>query len=266
MENNQLSVVEDSSMLVFGSQNNFENAQRMAKALCSSTIVPVMYQGEKNLPNCIVALEMANRIKMSPLMVMQNLYIVHGNPGWSSKFLIAALNVCGRFSPLRYEWRGTEGQDDWGCRACAYDKSGEKLEGAWVDIAMSKKEGWYSKSGSKWQSMPQLMLQYRAGAFFARTYAPEIGMGMQTTEEIYDSQPIPVEGRVISSEISISEIKSESQAKDALLKGLINKDEYGNLTESLKKGPEENSEKDYVKDLIDNNAFGLKDIEKEHGK
>ena len=66
-----------------------------------------MYQGEKNLPNCIVALEMANRIKMSPLMVMQNLYIVHGNPGWSSKFLIAALNVSGRFSPIRYEWRGT---------------------------------------------------------------------------------------------------------------------------------------------------------------
>ncbi|OFY43965.1 MAG: hypothetical protein A2X18_07495 [Bacteroidetes bacterium GWF2_40_14] len=177
---------QNDNMLVFGSLANFENAQRMAKSLCSSTIVPKNYQGETNLANCIVALEMANRIRMSPLMVMQNLYIVNGNPGWSSKFLIAALNVSGRFSPLRYEWKGEEPKDNWGCRAWATDKEGEKLLGAWVTIDMAKKEGWFGKAGSKWQTMPQLMLQYRAGAFFARTYAPEIGMGLQTAEELAD--------------------------------------------------------------------------------
>lgn len=185
---------ESSAMLVFSSQQNFESAQRMAMVLNRSTIVPVNYQGEKNLANCIIALEMANRIGMSPLMVMQNLYVVYGNPGWSSKFLIAALNVCGRFSPLRYEWRGDEDKDNWGCRAWATDKTGERLNGAWVTIDMAKKEGWYSKNGSKWQSMPQLMLQYRAGAFFARTYAPEIGMGLQTAEELHDVGQQVVEG------------------------------------------------------------------------
>lgn len=262
---NKLTVIEDNSMLVFGSQNNFENAQRMAKALCSSTIVPVMYQGEKNLPNCIVALEMANRIKMSPLMVMQNLYIVHGNPGWSSKFLIATLNVSGRFSPIRYEWRGTEGQDDWGCRAWAYDKSGEKLEGAWVDINMAKKEGWYSKNGSKWQTIPQLMLQYRAGAFFARTYAPEIGMGMQTAEELYDARPIPVEARVIPNEIDPETISTEQEAKDALLRGQIDKAKYDELLSKALGRKDEPEEKSFAEQQIANNAFGLKDIAKEHG-
>jgi len=198
-------VNESNAMLVFGSQSNFENAQRMAKVLNSSTIVPANYQGEKNLANCIIALEMSNRIGMSPLMVMQNLYVVYGNPGWSSKFLIAALNVTGRFTPLRYEYKGEEGKDSWGCRAWAIDKSGERLNGAWVTIDMAKKEGWYSKNGSKWQTIPELMLQYRSGAFFVRAYAPEIGMGLQTVEELNDAGPHVVDGSYVDMTAQVRE-------------------------------------------------------------
>lgn len=176
---------------VFSSSNNFEAAQRMAMALSKSTIVPKIYQATQDNPaavaNCIIALETANRIGASPMLVMQNLYIVYGNPGWSSKFLIACLNTCGRFTSLQYEFCGTEGQDDYGCRAWAIEKvTGEKVYGAWVTMNMAKKEGWYGKSGSKWQSMPQLMLQYRSAAFFQRAYAPEISMGMITVEEQED--------------------------------------------------------------------------------
>lgn len=186
-------------MSVFGGVQEFETAQRMAKVLCCSAIVPLQFQGEKNLPNCIVALEMANRIGASPLMVMQNLYVVHGNPSWSAKFLIACLNSCGRFTPLRYEFSGEKNTDSWSCRAKATDKeTGEELVGSWVSIEMAKKEGWYGKAGSKWQTMPELMLQYRASAFFQRTYAPEISMGMLTSEEqedisIQQEKPIDVE-------------------------------------------------------------------------
>ena len=181
---------QQNSMLVFSSLANFENAQRMAKCLAASTIIPVNYQGDKNISNCIIALEMANRIGASPLMVMQNLYIVHGNPGWSSKFLIAALNSCGRFAPLRYEFKGKEGADDWGCRAYTHEKNDKNsiLFGSWVTIGMAKAENWYGKAGSKWKTMPELMLQYRAAAFFQRAYAPEISMGMQTAEELNDIQ------------------------------------------------------------------------------
>jgi hypothetical protein len=38
--------------------------------------------------------------------------------------------------------------------------------------------------------MPELMLRYRSAAFFARIYAPDITLGMQTAEEVYDTQPI----------------------------------------------------------------------------
>lgn len=163
----------------------FELAQRAAKCLASSTLVPKEYQG--NLSNCIIALNMAQRIGADPLMVMQNLVIVHGRPTWSSQFLIATFNTCGKFSALRYEFFGEPGTDGWGCRATATELStGEKLTGTDVTIAIAKKEGWYGRNGSKWQSMPQQMLQYRAASWFVRTIAPELSMGLQTADEMHD--------------------------------------------------------------------------------
>lgn len=164
----------------------FELMQRIAKAFATSNLVPKAYQG--NLPNCMIALDMARRIGANPLMVMQNLYIVHGTPGWSSKFLIATVNTCGRYSTLRYEWFGTKGQDDYGCRAWAVEKeTGERLDGIVVDWAMVKAEGWNSKNGSKWLTMADQMFIYRAAAFWQRAYAPELGMGLVTEEEIRDT-------------------------------------------------------------------------------
>ena len=169
----------------FGSMEGFELMQRQASLLANSTLVPKEYQD--NLSNCVIALNMANRMGADPLMVMQNLYIVHGRPGWSSQFLISTFNASGRFSALRYEWVGKEGTDSWGCKAWAVEKStGERLEGSTVTIEIAKKEGWYSRNGSKWQTMPAQMLMYRSAAWFIRAYAPEIAMGMHTTDEIID--------------------------------------------------------------------------------
>lgn len=168
----------------FSSAESFESAQRMAKALCSSNIVPESFRGIDNIGNAIVALEMAQRIGASPLAVMQNLHIIHGRPSWSSTFIIAAINSCGRFSPLRFDVTG-EG-DNRQCIAWATDRTGERLEGPPSSIAMAKKEGWYSKNGSKWVTMPELMLRYRAAAFFGRLYAPDVLNGMHTADEVED--------------------------------------------------------------------------------
>lgn len=169
----------------FATLQSFELMQRAAKLLASSSLVPKEYQG--NIPNCTIALNMAQRMGADPLMVMQHLYLVHGRPGWSAQFLIASFNQCGRFAAIRYRWSGTEGKDDWGCQAYALERSqDEVINGPTITIALAKKEGWYQKSGSKWQSIPQLMLMYRAAAWLVRTHAPEISMGLQTQEEIHD--------------------------------------------------------------------------------
>lgn len=188
---NELTTTEQqngTAVTAFANDNAFNGAVKMAQMLCSSDIVPATYRGKEKVGNCVIALEMAQRIGASPLAVMQNLYVVQGKPAWSATFIIAGINSCGRFSPLRFELSG-EG-DDWGCMAWAYDKAtGDRLEGPRISIKMAKAEGWFSKNGSKWLTMPELMIRYRAAAFWGRLYAPELMMGIQTREEVEDTAP-----------------------------------------------------------------------------
>lgn len=170
----------------WNTKEGFALMQRAATLLAASELVPEIFRGK--VANTTIALEMAQRIGAGPLAVMQNLYIVHGKPGWSSQFIIAAVNNTGRYSPIRFAVTG-EG-DAKTCIAWAIEKAtGERLESPPVSIAMAKAEGWYDKNGSKWKTMPDLMLRYRSATFFGRLYAPEILMGMKTEEEIVDITP-----------------------------------------------------------------------------
>lgn len=209
----------------FGDLASFEFLQRSAKAFANSTMVPAAYQArvqkgygenirfEDNpaaLSNCMIALDMAQRMNANPLMIMQNLYPIEGKPSWSSQFIIAAINNCGRFSPLRFDLEWLEEMDatystfEWvnrqkvekkhtirvknaRCVAWALEKAtGQRVESAPVTMEMAVNEGWYGKNGSKWRSMPDLMLRYRSAAFFGRIYAPELLMGLPTAEEVQD--------------------------------------------------------------------------------
>lgn len=185
----------------FQSAEGFELLQRQAKMFTHSTLVPQQFQGEQNMGNAIIALEMATRMNASPLMVMQNLYIVYGNPGWSSKFLIATFNQCGRFEAIKYKETGKKGTDSQGIIAYTREKgSDEVIYGPEVTILIAKQEGWYDKKGSKWKTMPDQMLRYRAAAWLIRTTAPEISMGLQTADEIID-----VEGKVVDTADVVAE-------------------------------------------------------------
>lgn len=214
----------------FDSIQGFEFMQRVARMLTSSTLVPVAYRAQKEikeygkvvgyednpnaLSNAVVAVNMAMRMKADPLMVMQNLYVVEGRPSWSSQFIIAALNTCGRYSPLRFEMtdpgqprqvtyketyyessqRRTKDVTievrDQSCYAWAIEKStGQRLLSPIITVDMAVAEGWITKKGSKWQTMPEVMLRYRCASFFGKLYAPELLMGIQSTEEAIDLAP-----------------------------------------------------------------------------
>jgi len=186
---------------VFSGLAAFDAAQRMARALCSSTLVPREYQGQQGLANSLIALEIAGRMRLSPLVVMQNMTPIHGRPTWSSKFLIATVNASGRFSPLRFVFDNPENPTR--CHAVATDKAtAEVLEGETITLELARKEGWWSRKDrqgnetSKWQTMTGQMLRYRAAAWWANVYCPEIALGLITQEEALDIEPvkpIPVE-------------------------------------------------------------------------
>ena len=215
----------------FDTVGGFELMQRGARLLSSSTIVPAQYRSQiekkgnggtvqmvdnpAGMSNCVVALNMAQRMGADPLMIMQNLYIVEGRPGWSSQYIIASINACGKYSPLRftiedlgekdveyvhYKWEGQYPNRrrvenkvksrirNLRCVAWAIEKAtGEKLESPPVTVELAVLEGWYGKEGSKWQTMPEVMLRYRAASFFGKLYAPELLMGLQTAEEVQDT-------------------------------------------------------------------------------
>lgn len=195
---------ETNGMNAYASGANFEAGQRMAKSLAASSMVPKQYMG--NVANCLIAMELASRVGVSVFAVMQNLDIIHGRPGWRGAFLIATVNASGKFSPLRFRWEEngepTKPGDflrrspSFGCRAYANDlKTGEELVGPLISREMVKAEGWDSKPGSKWITLPELMYAYRAGAFWTRIYAPEMSLGMTTAEEAIDTTGVDVTDR-----------------------------------------------------------------------
>jgi hypothetical protein len=189
MTNSSLTTTSNNS--VFSGIQAFEDAQRIAKALASSTLIPTQFQGQQGFANCLVALEIANRMNISPFLAMQHLHVIHGRPSWSSSFIIAMVNGSGRFTPLRFEMSG-EG-DAMACFAVATDiKSEQELKGPTITMAMAKKEGWSSKTGSKWQTMPELMIRYRAAAFWGRLYASDLLLGIQSQEEVVDVELVNV--------------------------------------------------------------------------
>lgn len=180
----------------------FENAQRIGKVLCQSQIIPQSYQN--NLPNVIVALEIAARNKLSPVVVMQNLNVIKGLPTWSSKYIIAALTTA-RVDNLHYElaedgnitvsgFGGKTTIKNLMCRAIANDrKTGEERVGPWVSMKMAVDEGWYGKDGSKWKTMPEMMIRYRAATFFASIYYPELSIGIEDEDSVAEPARQPID-------------------------------------------------------------------------
>lgn len=200
----------------------FDTMQRVCKMFASSELVPDMYKAsdknpiEKAISNCMIAIEIAQRIGASPLMVMQNMVPIYGKPSWSSKFLVATVNTCGRFNPLQYRFteKGMLGMVDYTdyvwdnatrskkpvvkqfdgkkimdieCVAYTTAKGSDQvLESSPVSLRLAIQEGWYTKNGSKWQTMAKQMLMYRAASFWTSAYAPELSMGMRTVEEQQD--------------------------------------------------------------------------------
>lgn len=234
---NIIAAAEASPPVTMGFNNlaSFEFMQRTAKMFSISTMVPTAYQAmiskgfgdraviEANpaaISNCMIALDMSQRMNANPLLIMQNLHIIEGRPSWSSQFIIAAINSCGKFGPLRFDLEWLDEMDasystfEWvdrrkvekkhsvriknaRCVAWAVEKAtGECLESAPVTMEMAVAEGWFGKNGSKWKSMPDLMMRYRSAAFFGRIYAPELLMGLPAAEELHDVFSVDQDGGV----------------------------------------------------------------------
>lgn len=193
---------------------NMEAISQVAKFYAASDFVPATFKGKPE--NCTIAIDMAARMGMNPIMVMQQMYIVNGKPSISTQLVIAMINNCGEFEPLKFESNG-KGGDDFGMRAWTVRKKdpNTRLDGTWITMKMVKASKW----GNKWQEIPEQMFKYRAAMFWARLNAPEITMGFYSkdeveepdfeTETIHDAAPVKS-----PAEIAMEEMKRKKAEKE----------------------------------------------------
>ena len=164
---------------------------RLADRYSNSGMVPDTYKGKPD--NCFTALELAARMNVSPMLIFQNLYIVQGKPSWAGQACKALIDGSGKFRESEYIMTGSFEDGSRGCYLQAVNsKTGKLVKGTEITLKMARDEGWMNKNGSKWKTMPEQMLKYRAAAFFARTECPEVLMGFQTaeeTEDVYGATP-----------------------------------------------------------------------------
>ena len=195
----------------FANSEQFQMAKQAAEMLASSSMVPTTYQN--NPGSCFIALNTALRLRMDPLMIMQNLYVVQNRPSWSGQFAIALVNICPKFSATWFEYRNEEDFQK-GVRMCAQMKTGQNVYGTWITPEMVKAEGW----GKKWQTMPEQMYKYRAAAFFARTNCPEALLGLSVEGEAEDiagkSQP-DIKPPLFKSRASMSDVVDAEKVADS---------------------------------------------------
>lgn len=155
----------------------------LAKLLCNAGNIPENYRGKP--ADCMIAIDMASRMGVSPLMVMQNLYVVKGKPSWSGQACMSFIQSNPEFTDVMPIYTGESGKDSRGCYISAKRASdGAEIKGVCVTIGMAKAEGW--AKNTKWTNMPDLMLAYRAAAFFARVYCPQVLMGVSVEGEAED--------------------------------------------------------------------------------
>ncbi len=264
--NTGLAATQGSTPMVFNffDPTQFETMQRVCKMFANSELVPDMYKAKYNqipnganetqiaaiqaqnkasenkaVANCMIAISISIRIGADPLMIMQNMVPIYGKPSWSSKFLIATVNTCGRFNPLQFKFteKGMLGMVDYTdyvwdpqsrskqavtkqfdgkkimdleCVAYTSPKgSDEVLLSSPVSIRLAIQEGWFTKAGSKWQTMPKQMLMYRAASWWTSIYAPELSMGMKTVEESQDIEDVDFQV------VDVADRVAEEKAKKA---------------------------------------------------
>lgn len=253
---------------VFLNTGAFNMTYKAAQMLASSTMVPeVLFQN--NVSNCFLALNLANRVGIDVFALMPKLYMVYGKPAMESQIQIALLQASGRFTPLKYIYSGKVNTDDWSCYAEATEiETGDKVKGPTVSISMAKKEGWYDKNGSKWKTLPELMLSYRSASFFINIHDPGCRMGLVTREEAQDAGVKAVEVEITETPLEAREkeyftmsVKTlrDAETVDALdkIKNALDKEAAGNYWERL--------DQEYIACLEDLSQPEEKPAQKEQG-
>ena len=213
---NELTEVKQNSVSIYSDIGIYNQYFKIAECLARSEMIPQNYRNKPE--SVLLAIDVARQLQLSPLFIMQNLYVIAGKTSWSAQYSASVIRA--NFANVQVELQGEN--DNRGCRIIATDKNGNICKGTRVTIKMAKQEGWFSKTGSKWQTMPEQLLIYRAYSFFARAYCPYKLLVIHDEFENVDISKIeqradnPFE-EVIDAEVVQEPEQTETQKTDGIL-------------------------------------------------
>ena len=204
---NQITTIEQSEKLLELEVKKFELEQRRATALSKSAFFPANLKGD--VASAVIIYDLANRMNLSVLEIAQSVFIIRDKPSFSTQFLTARLNQSGL---IKGRLRTIISDDKQSAYCEAIDaQTGELLKGMTVTMDIARKEGWLGKNGSKWQTMPELMLRYRAQSFFISEFFSEVKFGLKTREEIEDIADV----QIVTRNVDLNDVvNSDTQTKE----------------------------------------------------
>lgn len=171
-------------------EGKFEFMMRLADTLAQSQIIPDHYRNKPS--DCFIALYRAKRLNMDPFGYMENSYVVHGRLGHQGKIVLALLNQSGRFQhEVRFSYSGAPASMERKCRAWTKFKGSDDEIGIEMSLQDARNAGWYDKNDSLWKKIPDRMLMWRTAKWLGDQYAPDLLLGIKTTDELQDSEDIP---------------------------------------------------------------------------
>lgn len=155
----------------------FEQLQRVAKLMASSTLIPAHLRGMEKTGDCFLVVSQAFRWGMDPFAVAQHTYVLQGKLGYEGKLIAAVVNTNARIERhLSYAYEGS-GADR------KVTVSGT-LKGETEARTISGTVGGWKTNNEKWASMPDQMLAYRGAREWARRHMPEAVLGVSADEEL----------------------------------------------------------------------------------
>lgn len=132
--------------------------------------------GYNTVGKTLLALDLADRLDLAVVNVMQNFCINEDGAYWKGSGMIALVNKSGMYSTsLLFEEVGSPDDANFKVRAYASSKDGKTVYGPWVDKNMAALAEWSSKFDL---AAPQIALTYRAANFFVRINCPEVTQGI----------------------------------------------------------------------------------------
>lgn len=206
---NELTEVKQNSVSIYSDIGIYNQYFKIAECLARSEMIPQNYRNKPE--SVLLAIDVARQLQLSPLFIMQNLYVIAGKTSWSAQYSASVIRA--NFANVQVELQGEN--DNRGCRIIATDKNGNICKGTRVTIKMAKQEGWFSKTGSKWQTMPEQLLIYRAYSFFARAYCPDKLLGIHDEFENVDISKIEQRAENPFEEVVEAEVVREPEVDES---------------------------------------------------